>query len=188
MTFIIKILKKMGISRSLFGDFMLFVLTCVGYFPLHIFRKGVYRLTGLRFGRDTSFHWRLRFFHPKGIMIGRNTIIGCDSFLDGRNGLIIGDNVNISSGVMIWTEQHDYNDPMFTNVGSQVKIEDFTWVSCRAILLPGVTIGEGAVVAAGAVVAKDVEPYSVVGGVPAKKIGVRPKNLRYKLNYHKAFQ
>lgn len=52
---------------------------------------------------------------------------------------------------------------------------DYCWICSRAIVLPGVNIGEGAVVAAGAVVCKDVEPWSVVGGVPAKKIGERER-------------
>jgi maltose O-acetyltransferase len=60
------------------------------------------------------------------------------------------------------------------------------WIASRVTILHGVTIGEGAVVAAGAVVTKDVEPYSIVGGVPAKKIGERNKNLEYTLS-HKPF-
>jgi len=66
--------------------------------------------------------------------------------------------------------------------GAPVIIEDYAWVSSRTTLLPGVTIGKGAVVAAGAVVTKSVEPYTVVGGVPAKKIGERSKELNYKLS------
>jgi acetyltransferase-like isoleucine patch superfamily enzyme len=91
-------------------------------------------------------------------------------------------------GVWIWTLEHDPQDPNYAAVGGAVIIEDFVWISCRAIILPGVTVGEGAVVAAGAVVTKDVEPFSIVGGVPAKVIGVRNRNLTYKLNFHKSFQ
>lgn len=76
---------------------------------------------------------------------------------------------------MIWTMHHDYNDINFKAVGSPVIIEDFAWVCSRAIILPGITIGKGAVVASGAVVVKDVEAWTVVGGVPAKKIGDRDK-------------
>ena len=74
------------------------------------------------------------------------------------------------------------NDPEFGVKGAPVIIEDYAWVSSRTTLLPGVTIGKGAVVAAGAVVTKSVEPYTVVGGVPAKKIGERSKELNYKLS------
>ncbi|WP_461453691.1 acyltransferase [Mucilaginibacter sp.] len=96
-------------------------------------------------------------------------------------GLTIGNNVNISTQVVIWTLHHDYNSPDFAQAGSPVIIEDYVWLCSRAIILPGVTIGEGAVVAAGAVVTKNVEPYTVVGGVPAKYIAKRNTNLNYDL-------
>lgn len=88
------------------------------------------------------------------IEIGTSSVIGHNVTLDGRAGIDIGKNVNISSEVMIWTEQHDYNDPNFKIVGGKVIIEDFVWISARAIILPGVKIGKGAVVAAGSVVTK----------------------------------
>lgn len=70
---------------------------------------------------------------------------------------------------MIWTLHHDYNDIHFGVKGGRVEIGDYSWICSCAIILPGVKIGERSVVAAGAVVCKDVEPYSIVGGVPAKK-------------------
>lgn len=56
------------------------------------------------------------------------------------------------------------------------------WLSCRTVVLPGVTIGEGSVIAAGAIVTKNVEPYSIYGGIPAKKIGDRNRNLTYEFD------
>ena len=87
-----------------------------------------------------------------------------------------------NTGVWIWTMQHKVNDPDFGGESAPVIIGDYAWISCRTVLLPGVRVGEGAVVAAGAVVTKDVEPYAIVGGVPAKKIGERSQGLRYRLN------
>ena len=120
---------------------------------------------------------------PEKIHIGKGAIIGDNSILDGRCGLYIGDNVNFSTGVNIWTLQHDMNDSMFrcNDKGGEVRIGDRAWVSTRTIILPGVNIGEGAVIAAGAVVTKDCEEYSVYGGIPAKKIGERNRDLRYNL-------
>lgn len=108
--------------------------------------------------------------------------------LDARNGITIGNNVSLSMGVWIWTMEHDPQDSYYQAKGGPVVIEDYAWISCRVVILPGVTIGQGAVVAAGAVVTKDVPPYEIVGGVPAKVIGERTKDLRYTLNFHKAFQ
>jgi serine acetyltransferase len=103
------------------------------------------------------------------------------AILDARRGLDLGRNVNLSTGVWIWTEQHDPNDPDFAIVGGNVVIEDYVWISCRAVILPGVRIGEGCVVAAGAVVTKDMPAWSIVGGVPAVVIGQRSSNMRYQL-------
>ena len=116
---------------------------------------------------------------PRKLKIGANTVIGHRATLDARGGLMIGKNVNFSSEVMIWTAQHDYRDPEFGTMFKPVAIDDYAWLGPRCIILPGVTIGEGAVVAAGAVVTKDVESYTVVGGVPAQKIADRPKGLNY---------
>jgi acetyltransferase-like isoleucine patch superfamily enzyme len=122
---------------------------------------------------------------PWKIKIGNSTSIGHNSVLDGRGGLTIGDNVNFSSEVMVWTKQHDPQDSEFIIISKPVVIEDYAWVSCRAIILPGIIIGKGAVVAAGAVVTKDVKPYTIVGGVPAREIGKRNENLVYKVGSQK---
>lgn len=169
-------------------DLLIFILTLTGYVPIHLFRLGVYRLAGIRIGRQSSFHWRARFYRPWRLKIGRNSIIGNDAMLDARNGITIGDNVSLSMGVWIWTMEHDPQDPFYVAKGGPVVVEDYAWISCRAVILPGVTIGKGAVVSAGSVVAKDVPPYAIVGGVPAKVIGERTHNLKYKLRFHKAFQ
>ncbi|NDJ18737.1 acyltransferase [Myxacorys almedinensis A] len=121
------------------------------------------------------------------ITIGENSSIGDQCVLDGRSGLTIGNSVNLSTGAWIWTAQHDPNDPNFGGVGAPVVIEDYAWVSSRTTILPGVTIGRGAVVAAGAVVTQSVAPFEIVGGVPAKKIGDRNRNLSYELGSCVAF-
>jgi maltose O-acetyltransferase len=81
--------------------------------------------------------------------------------------------------VAIWTWQHDYRHPLFHAFGGPVVIGDRAWLSFRTTILPNVTIGEGAVVAAGAVVTCDVPPFAVVGGIPARIIGHRPTDLTY---------
>ena len=130
--------------------------------------------------------------HKRGqcgrIVIGRNTVINRQCCLDGRGGLRIGDNVSISPGVWLLTDAHDHRDPWFREQGAPVEIGDYVWLGSRAMVLPGVTIGEGAVVAAGAVVVKDVAPYTVVAGVPARPIGTRPRDLRYRLDYKPPFE
>lgn len=158
----------------------------------HVFR--------VRIGKDTSIHWRAEFNQPAGVRIGHNTIIGNDAFLDGRmkhfllwkkkHGfpLTIGNNVSISGEVRIYTMEHDIDSPDFSEVGAPVVIDDYAVIGTRVTILPGVTIGRGAVVASGAVVTKDVPPFTVVGGVPAKHIKDRNKNLTYTLKFARMFQ
>jgi len=118
-----------------------------------------------------------------GITIGHHTIVNRACVLDGRGGLWIGNNVSISPGVWLLTDGHDLHDPMFPEVLAPIVIGDYVWLGSKALVLPGVSIGEGAVVAAGAIVTKDVSPYTVVGGIPARPIGERPRHLRYELNH-----
>ncbi len=163
-------------------NFILWII--IPYIPSHTFRKSILRLLGCKIGKHVALYHGFEIRDPKKLVISENTIIGFNSVLDARCGIFIGKNVNFSSEVMIWSLQHDYNSPDFSASGGKVVIEDYAWLSARSIILPGVTIGEGAVVAAGAVVTKDVPPYTLVGGVPAKIIGKRNKNLTYKLGEH----
>ncbi len=116
------------------------------------------------------------------IRIGARTWVNRRACLDLRGGLEIGNDVSISPEVMILTAAHDPSDPTFRYVCSPVVIEDHVWIGSRAMVMPGVRIGRGAVVAAGAVVTRDVAPLTMVGGVPARQIGTRPESaLRYEL-------
>ncbi|WP_395738640.1 acyltransferase [Prosthecobacter sp.] len=85
----------------------------------------------------------------------------------------IGDYVVINDGVRIITGSHDIHSPTYDHIFTPITIEDHAWIATDAMILKGVTIGRGAVVAAGAVVVKDVRPFAVVGGNPAKEIGTR---------------
>lgn len=157
------------------------ILFMIGRIPSHRIRNLLYRTLGMRIGRRAAIYGGAEVRHPRRIEIGEGSVIGHGAILDGRLGIRIGPNVNFSTGVWIWTVQHDLRDPMFGTRGGQVEIGRDAWLSCRVTVLPGVTIGEGAVVAAGAVVTEDVPAYAIVGGVPARKIGERPRGLRYDL-------
>lgn len=155
------------------------VLLLIGRVPSHFLRRFFYRSFGMKFGSKATIYSGAEIRRPEWIEIGAGSIVGNGAILDGRLGIRIGANVNISTGVWIWTVQHDYKDPKFGDIGGAVEVGDHAWISCRAVILPGVKIGEGAVIAAGAVVSRDVEPYSVVAGIPAKKVAERPRNIDY---------
>jgi acetyltransferase-like isoleucine patch superfamily enzyme len=173
--------------RDVWGDLRLRLLADVGYVPSHAFRDYFYRRSGVTLPRTSSIHWRAEFYAPDGIVIGENCIVGDSCFLDGREGINFGENVNLGSHVSIYTRQHDVDSPDFDEVGAPVVIGTYAWIASHAVILPGVTIGEGAVVAAGSVVPSDVAPYTLVGGNPARWIRDRPRDLRYRLRYAKRF-
>jgi acetyltransferase-like isoleucine patch superfamily enzyme len=192
--------KKLGMGTAMskiFGrfynwwlDFKLYLIHIVSdIIPFYFLRKVVFQIAGVKIGNGATVHMGTRFFEPKGISIGKDTKIGFRSFLDGRAPLLIGDHVDIASEVMIYNSEHDLNDGEFKATEEKVIIGDYVFIGPRAIILPGVNIGKGAVVAAGAVVTKDVEDFAIVGGVPAKTIGERQnKELNYRLGRARLFQ
>ncbi len=170
-------------------DLELLILTWVGLIPSHIFRLLVYKMAGIKIGKGSRIHTGARFFNPANIRIGQGSIIGDHAILDGRDKLTIGDHVDIASEVMIYNCEHDINSEDFRAVSAPVEIGDYVFIGPRAIILPGVKINKGAVVAAGAVVTKDVGNYTIVGGVPAQVIGERKaKDLHYRLGRARLFQ
>jgi acetyltransferase-like isoleucine patch superfamily enzyme len=183
-------LKKGGNRlMSYLYDFELWIVEVFAWIPSHIFRLALYKMAGMKIGRGSHIHVGARFFDTRGIKIGSGTIIGERAFLDGRSKLTIGNNVDIASEVMIYNSEHDINDPHFLAISSPVTIEDYVFIGPRAIILPGVSVGKGAVVAAGAVVTKDVDSFAIVGGVPAQVIGQRNlKDPHYKLGRARLFQ
>jgi O-antigen/teichoic acid export membrane protein/acetyltransferase-like isoleucine patch superfamily enzyme len=116
------------------------------------------------------------------VSIGSGTVINQKCLIYTSSGLVIGDHVSISAEVALITGTHDINDPNFTSDYRPIVIDDYVWIGTRAMILQGVTIGQGAVVMAGAVVTHDVAPFAVVGGVPAKPITERRlRDLSYRL-------
>lgn len=173
-----------------FLDTKLFFVHLVSlHVPFWSLRQLVFILAGVNIGNGTTIHMGCKFFDPSGIRIGSDTIIGDRAFLDGRAKLTIGDHVDFASEVMVYNSEHDLNSEHFEATVAPVVIGDYSFIGPRAIILPGVKIGKGAVVAAGAVVTKDVPDFDIVAGVPAIKIGERRnKELHYKLGRARLFQ
>jgi maltose O-acetyltransferase len=162
----------------------------INHFPSYTVRHGWYRrVLGVEIGAGAGIHldcyvW---FFGVRSmrshrlLRIGDRSRINREVCLDARGGLTIGSDVSVSPGVMILTAEHPPADHAFLIERKPVVIEDHVFIGARAVVLPGVTIGRGAVVAAGAVVTRDVEPLTIVGGVPARPIGRRERTPDYRL-------
>lgn len=152
--------------------------------PSQTFRNWGLRKMGVNMSKNVKFYSGFSVRNPNGLTIEDGVSIGPKVLLDARKGLTIRKSAVIAYDAVIWTLNHDYNDVNFSGKGAPVEIGAFAWVCSRSIILPGVTIGEGAVVASGAIVTKDVEPYTIVAGVPAKIIGNREEK-EYKYGYNK---
>lgn len=158
----------------------------MNYMPYGIRHWFLRRFCQVRLGLDSSIAMGC-FVTGYHIAIGDNTVVNRYTYLDGRVPLTIGNNVNISHYTLIQTLTHDPQNPDFVCLCKPVVIEDHVWIGARAIISPGVRIGEGAVIGAGSVVTRDVEPYTIVAGNPARFIKERSRDLRYKSRYFPFF-
>ena len=140
-------------------------------------RAQLLRLAGFDVAPDVSIHGSLKVTGPgrlqQRLHIGRGSTIDARCVLDLSEDLLIGERVTIEPGVMILTSTHELDVPQRRAgdvVTSPVSIGDGAWIRARSIILPGVKIGAGAIVEAGAVVNKDVDAHLRVGGIPAVKL------------------
>lgn len=117
-------------------------------------------------------------WYPYRVRIGDRVTLNEWIYVDGFGGVDIGDNVRIAHRTTIMSSDHRYQDPNRPIheqglVCGPVRIHDGVWIGCNATILMGVTIGEGAIIGAGAVVTKDVPPFAIAVGVPARVVGRR---------------
>jgi len=159
----------------------------VSHLPSFALRRLWYgRVLGLRLGYRAGIHLGcyIWFYGPggirrEGVSVGAYSRINRNCCLDARGSLHIGENVSVSPEVMILTASHRIDDDRFPVESRPVRIEDHVWIGTRAMIMPGVTLGRGSVVAAGAVVTRDVEALEVVAGVPARRVGTRPEHATH---------
>lgn len=129
-----------------------------------------------KFGKDIDIGPKVKFFNSKQSEIGDHSGIGANSAV---GTVRIGNFVMMGTDCLIVSQNHRFSDltiPMCRqgfDEDKPVVIEDDVWIGSRVIILPGIRIGRGAIIGAGAVVTKDIEPYMIVGGNPARIIGDR---------------
>lgn len=167
--------KKIKWGMNILGNMI------INKIPSRRFRMTYYKLSGIKVGKDVSICRNTELLATEKLAIGNGVNIGWRCTIDARGGIEIGDNVVIASDSIVLTADHDVNDTDFTARYRSITIKDRAWICTRSTVLGGVTIGEGAVVAAGSLVTKDVEAYTIVGGVPAKVIGYRNKDINYEI-------
>jgi acetyltransferase-like isoleucine patch superfamily enzyme len=172
-----------AILRDVYLWYLGFLNYVVTYVPFPRLRHFLLRrMYFIQIGPGSYVHMGVQYKRPRSIEIGRNSVINPGVLLDGRISLKIGDNVDIGEQVSFYCGGHDVQSPDYRAFMEATAVGDRACIYARAMVIRGVNIGEGAVVAAGSIVTKDIPPYTIVAGIPAKKIGERTRDLRYELS------
>lgn len=178
--------------RNLLSEFRLYLCNhFVNKIPIVCFRMWFYRrVMKFSIGKNSYIFLGCTFDDAMYLKMGNNSVINSNCRVDTRGFVEIGDNCSISSNVIILTADHDMDTPDMQGRNKKVILDDYTWIGTSAMILPGVIISKGAVVAAKALVSKNVASFQVVGGVPAKFIRDRKitNNFSYNAGYKRLFQ
>ncbi len=156
------------------------ILKLNSYIFFNKVRMKIYKLLGMSLEKNAIIWCGAKINHPDRIFLGENSVIGPSTKLLSQGIIEIGKNVNISGFSFIISQEHNTSDPQLKTILKKIIIEDYAWIATNVTILPGVRIGKGAVVGAGAVVTKSVKPFDIVAGNPAIKIGKREEKLDYK--------
>jgi len=178
--------------KRFFSELRLYVCNhVIAHLPSHSLRLFYYRrIMGFKIGRGSTILMNCSFDSTRNLIIGQNSVINSNCRIDTRAKITIGSNVSISQNVILLTADHDMDSPDFGGRNREVIIGDYVWIGTSALIMPNITIGEAAVVAAGAIVTKNVLNYNIVGGVPAKFLRERNRQQKfiYKASYKRLFQ
>jgi len=149
---------------------------CARWLPRSIgsgWKRILLRLFGAKMGKNSNVYSSAKVYYPANLTMGDNTCLASDVDCYNVAPIIIENNVTVSQGAFLCTASHDIEKALHPLVTSPIVLKDQSWIGARAYIGMGVTIGQGAVVGATTSVFKDVEPWTVVGGNPAKFIKKR---------------
>jgi putative colanic acid biosynthesis acetyltransferase WcaF len=155
--------------------------------PVRALRMAWLRASGASLGDGAAVFWGTTVFNARDLVVGSRSVVSFRCVLDARGGLRLGEDVVVASDVQLITGGHDVDDPGFAPYFRPIEVGNRVWLTSRVTVLAGVSLGEGAVAAAGSLVTEDVAPFSVVGGVPARVVRERPQGLTYRIGRHPRF-
>lgn len=157
---------------------------CLAHAPFFFLRRLLLCSLGWRIGKQVAIHRGIKITSLKSpCIIGDRTVVNTNVLLDNRRGIAIGSDVSISQWVKIYTLGHDINEPDFCSKGSSVNISNYSVLFSGAVIMPGVSIGIGAVVLPFSVLTHSIPEFSVFGGCPAIKKADRSRDVSYRLDY-----
>jgi putative colanic acid biosynthesis acetyltransferase WcaF len=157
-------------ARFVWGVVWLVLFRPFGLPFFHKWRNLLLKLFGAKIGKRSIVHSSVKIWAPWNLEIGQHTVIGPGVICYNPDKIILGSKVSVSQRAHLCTASHDFTDRAHPLVTQQIVVHDFSWIATEAFVAMGVTIAEGVVVGARAVVTKDVEPWTVVAGNPAKFI------------------
>ena len=143
--------------------------------PLHSWRAGLLRLFGAKLGAKCHFYPKGRIWAPWNLHCEDRVSLADDAELYNPSLFFLGSHAIVSQGAYVCGATHTYNDPDFPLVSAPMRLEAYSWVCARAIVSPGVNVGVGAILGLGAIATRDLEPFGVYAGVPAKKVKERER-------------
>lgn len=138
--------------------------------PLHAWRALVLRAWGAKLGARVHVYPDAKIWAPWQLTMADDACLGDGAEAYNVASITLGERAIVSQGAFLCTASHDHRDPAFPLTHAPIRLDARAWVAARAIVLPGITIGEGAVVGAGSVVTRDVPAGCVVAGNPARVV------------------
>lgn len=141
--------------------------------PLHRWRIAVLRLFGAQVAWSARLHGSVRIWRPATLSIGAEALIGRGAWLYSMDRIDIGAGAVVSQRAHLCTGSHRLDDPEFRLITAPIRVAPRAWIAAEAFVGPGVSVGHGAVVAARAVTMRNVPPWQIVAGNPARQIGQR---------------
>ena len=141
---------------------------CLPGRPFRRVRNLILRMFGAKIPLKSMVYSSCKIYAPWNLVVGKYSCVGPHTELYNKAPITIKDNVIVSQGAHLYTASHDYTDEHHPLITAPIVVEDKVWIAADTFIGMGVTIGEGAIVGARACVFKDVEPWTIVGGNPAK--------------------
>jgi putative colanic acid biosynthesis acetyltransferase WcaF len=143
--------------------------------PMHAWRVSLLRLFGATMGPGCHFYGKGRVWAPWNLVCEDCVALAEDAELYNPSPMYLASHANISQGAYVCGATHLYNDPGFLLVSTPMRLGAYSWVCARAIVSPGVNLGNGAVLGLGSIATKDLDPFGVYAGVPARKVKERDR-------------
>lgn len=143
--------------------------------PMHAWRALLLRLFGAKLGSKCHFYAKGRIWAPWNLVCEDRVSLADDAELYNPSPMYFGSHAIVSQGAYVCGATHLYNEPEFTLVSAPMRFGAYSWVCARAIVSPGVNLGNGAILGLGAIATKDLEAFGIYAGAPARKVKERER-------------